>query len=604
MLQIEKIFSTSFDQLVESIFQSPSNIPSDKLGFGVDSLGDYIEVYREKKFLEAERKKLKRMLARKNTALGALKQQILTHVTEKQDSEKQRAIEDRENINRTRFLANVSHELRTPVNSISGIIGLLHDSHLTTEQRKLITIIEKSSQSLSTLINDLLDYSKIEAGALKLEKIAFELEDAVQECVDILTISAQEKRLQFGYQLSDGLPAFIVGDPLRLRQILLNLAGNAIKFTEKGSVLILVDPVDDIDSELTIRFQVKDTGIGIPTRQRKKLFADFAQADVSTTRKYGGTGLGLAISRELTQLMGGQIDVESQEGTGSTFWFTARFLKSATVPGNSEAAIPTASNNRQPNGNKPRILLVEDDLITRKVSLLLLQKSGQTHVDVAENGLQALEKLRQSHFDVVLMDMQMPQIDGLEATRRIRQSNDGILNPQIPIIAMTANTLVEDRNECLAAGMNGFISKPLNAEALNHAIDCCVKTTRGCDGHADRVESMNELPTIDREKLDQLHQDIDDKYETLIRFFLDNLPLKIERIRSAIVSNNAQKLKEAAHKLRGNSASFYAEKMADLCQKIELSAGENPVTVSQWLTLLENEARSVTQILRSEIDGR
>ena len=601
MQQLDDVFSNSFDQLLEGIFQSSSKRSSDKTKFGIGNLGDYIELYRGKKYLETEGLKLKKTLAKKNTVIEQFKQQILTQAAEIHKIKKQFTIEFHENSNRNRFLANVSHELRTPLNSISGIAGLLHDSHLTKEQQKQIAMIEKCSHSLSLLINDLLDYSKIEAGALELEKIKFGLEDTIKECVDLLMFKSQEKNLQLKYHLAEGLPEFLIGDPHRLRQILLNLISNAIKFTEQGGVFIQVERSGRSGDEIRICFRVKDTGIGIPEPQQEKLFTRYAQADPSTSRKYGGTGLGLSISKELAELMGGKIGLESTEGVGSTFWFTAHFLKTEEGERAINQLIPILDQALPPVQRNLKILLVEDDLITRKVSLLLLNNSGQTQVDIAENGLKAIQKLQQSHYDLVLMDMQMPEMDGIEATRQIRQFGSNVPNSMVPIIAMTSNTLNVDRMECQVAGMNGFVSKPLDTAELNQMISQCVQDSYEPWGKIDTAESLIEFPTVHLEKLSQMRQDVDNKFEPLVRLFLDQLPSQIGKMQAASADNNFHKLKEIAHKLRGNSASFCAEKMADLCQKIEQSAQDNKAGTSQLLSLLEGEAQNISKILQLEI---
>ncbi len=543
------------------------------------------------------------MLSNKNAFILQLKQQILNHVSENKSAKKKQTSEARVNTNRTQFLAKVSHELRTPVNGIAGIAGLLHDTDLTLDQRKLITLIEKSSQSLSTLIDDLLDYTKIDAGALKLEKIEFELEETVRECVDLLGINAQEKSLEFGFQLAEELPTIIVGDPLRLRQILINLAGNAIKFTHQGTVNIIAEPLEMGYDDLTIRFQVKDSGIGIPENRLKNLFGYYTQADSSTARKYGGTGLGLAITKELVQLMGGQIGVESSEGVGSTFWFTARFRQNTSTKNVPSQEKPRVRKLMNDDRKDLRILLVEDDYITRKVSSMLLKRSGQEHVDFADDGLKAIQKLQQSHYDIVLMDMQMPEMDGVEACRLIRQTDSGVLDPNVPIIAMTANTLEDDRDKCLSAGMNGFISKPLDADELNQTIQQLISLTDTTFGISN-PDSQDELSTIDHEKLSQVKQDMGDKFKPLVQLFLTHLPEKLLSIQSCIASDNPEKMKAAAHKLRGNCASFYAEKMANLCDRIEQSEAENYILVSNLLSLLESEALRVIDTLKSVIqDG-
>jgi len=591
MQQLNDVLTNSFDQLLESIFKTPSQLSPGKPDNRMASLGDYIEIYKEKRSLETESFNLRKTVARNNTTIEQLEQQILTHTAEIQKIKKELTIEVQENKQRHRMLANVSHELRTPLSGITGIAGLLSDSQLSQKQRKQVDIIQRCSQSLSLLINDLLDYSKIEAGALELEKIKFSPENTIKECIGLLMFKAREKKLRLTYLLATGVPEFLMGDPLRLRQILINLVSNAIKFTKQGQVTILVASADNAENEISLRFRVQDTGIGIPELQQKKLFMRYTQADSSTSRKYGGTGLGLSISKELTELMGGQIGVESAEGVGSTFWFTALFQKPEEDWKARHDSAPTLDHSLPPVQKKLRILLVEDDPLTRKISLMILKKSGQTHVDIAENGLKAIQRLQRSHYDLVLMDMQMPEMDGVEATRQIRQFGSKVLNSAVPIIAMTANTFETDGKQCLSAGMDGFVSKPLNAVELEQMI---IRYGQDLD------ESID-LPTVNIQELNQMRSDIKHEFEPLVRIFIDQLPVQIGKMRLAIAENNPPQLKDIAHKLRGSSASFYAEKMAALCLKIEQSVQNDQTGISQWLTLLEQEAQNINKILQAEL---
>ena len=591
MQRLDDVFTNSFDQLLEGIFHKPSIISSGRTNSSITNLGDYIELYKEKRSLESDGLKLRKKLAKKNSVIEHFKQQIITQTAEMQKIKKEFAIEVQENSQRNRILANVNHELRTPLSGITGIAELLSDSQLSKEQRKQVDIIQRCSKSLSLLINDLLDYSKIEAGALELEKIKFSPEETIKECIELLMFKAKEKGLRVEYQLRAGVPEFLMGDPLRLRQILINLVINAIKFTKQGQVTILVQLAENSMNEVVLRFSVQDTGIGIPKAQQKLLFMRYTQANPSTTRKYGGTGLGLSISKELTELMGGQIGLESTVGVGSTFWFTCCFQKreeDRKVTYQSTQIL----NHSLPSVQKSlKILLVEDDLTTRQVSLMILKRSGQTRVDTAENGLKAIQKLQRSDYDLVLMDMQMPELNGVEATRRIRQFGTKVPNSAVPIIAMTANTLEADRKECLSAGMDGFVSKPLKATELDQIIARYRPVS---------YESID-LPTVNLQELKQMRSDIKDKFEPLVQIFLNQLPDQIEKMQLAITDNNAQKLENIAHKLRGNSASFYAEKMAAICLKIEQSAQDNRTDVSRWLNLLEQEVQNITKILHSEI---
>lgn len=360
-----------------------------------------------------------------------------------------------------RFLANVSHELRTPMGAILGMIDLaLDDADFGAETRDHLQIARSSADLLLMLLNELLDFSRIEAGKLTLETGDFNLRDAVTETARMLAVRAEQQGLTLHCRVADDLPEFLVGDHLRLRQVLTNLVGNAIKFTPQGEVAIEAVARERRENEVCLGIAVRDTGIGISPEDQRKIFAPFAQADTSTTRRYGGTGLGLAIAAHLVRLMGGTLAVDSQPGLGSTFRFNVWLpLGNAPAPAKSSSESPD-----QPPARPLQILLAEDTPANQKLIQTILTRRGHA-IEVAGDGLQAHDLARQRDFDLVLMDVQMPGMDGFETTAAIRGLTDRA-RATVPIVAMTAHAMKGDEQRCLQAGMDGYLSKPIDAAAL------------------------------------------------------------------------------------------------------------------------------------------